>query len=1219
MFFANPHSKLTVRGKNMSTLYIKKIEDIVREDQSFVIPSYQRWYKWGKEEVKLLIDDISKGESEYCLQTLVLKENKDSSFNVVDGQQRLRTINLMLGEKINLRYENRTNKTDEYYLNEAKKIIENNEVDIEKINKSFFLVYILDKDQDEKKFFQGINDLKIPLSSAELFKGILLESEDKTLINEWNRCSSILRDDGFWNFYCLDRDSKRYYASRWDFILELLYKENQESIKTKYEKNPIFIFNDLINTDYSKAKEIFEQAVQYVDTLKNWYDNKAIHNTLGFFLNSWFFGKSQSFDLLAEVLKDTKYLHNSFMKTLKEWKNNELRYGENDKEIKDVLLICDLVQINTLYDFAKVQNQSWSIEHIHARNEKLPEDIDDIYKDLNDISAKEKLKELYNNGNGDPSDFWDAYYKEVGGVQNDDEDFINSMKNLALLESNLNSKFNNSSFKQKREKAIECQFSIKKTEEIYCSDEYKEIKAWGEEEGKKHLESITNLVKKFIDNEPTLSLCKKRDFSNCNCSPSCCISNSKSNTIEPKMYSLSELLKDHQIIIPAMQREYAEGRSNEKTNIKEILTLYRDYFGGTKNSYSLDFVYGTINQNNELIVIDGQQRVTTLFLLYALFYNGDRTFLKNFSYKSRISADEFCKELVESRCIPSICNDESSDTMKTMLCNIDKEMKNVTEEKLDAIKFNLLLDPRITKDAYWKLNARGKRLTLWEVFKAKLETTLSKLDKQLQEKFSSKIDNSWFELFLQKGQEPDSHLLSFFLKMIYFHLIDQSYEDHALLENIKNVFTEKATYLDYLPLEQYLIAHKDKSRDFFNKLFTFLDWLKTNYRNFKHYISSCKFNNEKDAIDIIFDNKRNSRLMLYALSKAYDKKLNLERFSRRSYNIIYNTNDEYTKASKTYPSMIALKYLSECEDFSKGEIPSTLEKNSIAYTMLQEEIEKAKAIQNKRINETKIIEAERYAFFDGRISFLFHKSVDELCWDDFESKLAKAKEYFDEDGVKTNKRSEFITFIIKTICPMDEYVFTHHADYIKNLYLHEPDRFEAIHYLLTLKDLDHCKLEKKEAAAFLKMPIEEILKKFDFNRGSWKAYEWIVLRCKDEKHTLYNPYRWEMSLDKEDIAIENRIIEIVEALGYKIHGEDITLSSLNCHAFFRGDREITLTKEQSPNINITGCTSYYNPAIWVYEKDNQWKEFPYDESSSNQLQEDIKKYLEEREYEQSNS
>ena len=120
------------------------------------------------------------------------------------------------------------------------------------------------------------------------------------------------------------------------------------------------------------------------------------------------------------------------------------------------------------------------------------------------------------------------------------------------------------------------------------------------------------------------------------------------------VYSFWDLLNEFKIVIPIIQRDYAQGRNSKKVKpIRDDLleTIYSALIDEKKLDF--DFVYGSV-KDKILYPLDGQQRLTTLFLLHWYIaakegkLNDVRASLHNFTYETRISTREFCKRLVES-------------------------------------------------------------------------------------------------------------------------------------------------------------------------------------------------------------------------------------------------------------------------------------------------------------------------------------------------------------------------------------------------------------------------------------------------------------------------------------------------------------------------------------------------------------------------------------------
>ena len=245
------------------------------------------------------------------------------------------------------------------------------------------------------------------------------------------------------------------------------------------------------------------------------------------------------------------------------------------------------------------------------------------------------------------------------------------------------------------------------------------------------------------------------------------------------------------------------------------------YKAVTSNPVTLDFIYGDIDDEGTLTPLDGQQRLTTLYLLH--WYaakkdnvSADKTeFLKNFSYEIRPDARDFCQELVkfspafnEKNLSSEIENqawfplnwrkDPTVDSMLRMLDAIHEKFCDVqdlwTKLEGDAIHFNFLSIENIglTDELYITMNSRGKPLTDFEHFKAELKRKLDEFDEEISDRIIFNIDTEWTDL-LWKFRGNDNLIDDMFLN--YFRFIcdilrykrggtshGKSYDEFLLLE-----------------------------------------------------------------------------------------------------------------------------------------------------------------------------------------------------------------------------------------------------------------------------------------------------------------------------------------------------------------------------------------------------------------------------------------------------
>lgn len=268
--------------------------------------------------------------------------------------------------------------------------------------------------------------------------------------------------------------------------------------------------------------------------------------------------------------------------------------------------------------------------------------------------------------------------------------------------------------------------------------------------------------------------------------------------------------KMFKVEIPIIQRDYAQGRPSQREVRESFIDALYGYLEQGKPHRDLDFIYGSLLDDGDsyrFVPLDGQQRLTTLFLLhwYLAQISGQAEVLRSvlcknnksqFSYETRTSSSEFCDALMAcdldmtnlleadldennrlSKTIQdkgwfylSWTHDPTIQSMLTMLDSIhakfsenyeffqkliDEERPVITFLFLNLHAFNL------TDDLYIKMNARGKPLTAFENFKAKFEQRIKSFRTELPdyklhfsdnsvdgyEYFIQKIDTDWADIF----------------------------------------------------------------------------------------------------------------------------------------------------------------------------------------------------------------------------------------------------------------------------------------------------------------------------------------------------------------------------------------------------------------------------------------------------------------------------------------
>lgn len=272
----------------------------------------------------------------------------------------------------------------------------------------------------------------------------------------------------------------------------------------------------------------------------------------------------------------------------------------------------------------------------------------------------------------------------------------------------------------------------------------------------------------------------------------------------------SEFGSGAKIIIPSIQREYVQPL-NESIIKGFIEVLVKAFRSGDKKD--LNYLYGVNDEEGNFIPIDGQQRLTTLWLLH--LYVAARLGMKlkaTIEYQTRDISGDFCSALSEKLVTIDFNKQDISEeikdanwfigcwfesvTVKSILIALDEihdvlynvtdfntMWKNMNAGEQSPVQFAFHNPKDLGKDIYVKMNSRGKALTPFENLKAWLDDKIKtycaqhhshEVSKKLYSKWRTDIDNDWTDFFWRNRdigsdfpEEIDSAQLRFFYTVAY--------------------------------------------------------------------------------------------------------------------------------------------------------------------------------------------------------------------------------------------------------------------------------------------------------------------------------------------------------------------------------------------------------------------------------------------------------------------
>lgn len=490
----------------------------------------------------------------------------------------------------------------------------------------------------------------------------------------------------------------------------------------------------------------------------------------------------------------------------------------------------------------------------------------------------------------------------------------------------------------------------------------------------------------------------------------------KIQTIGEKM-TFWKLLNDNKIIIPKIQRDFAQGREDVKIEIirTEILNKLYDVLDKDNQVLNLDFVYGS-NDNNEVIPLDGQQRLTTLFLLHWYLARISNNYteeckeiLLKFKYEIRSSTQKFITALLSKEISYEVENlsveienqswffyswkkDPTVKAMLVMINAIHNLFKGKTEfwEKLKISEditfyFLQLNEFKLTDELYVKMNSRGKQLSDFENFKAWLDDELEKrTTKEFKKDWSYKLDTAWADLFWSSDNGDnsiDEEMMNFFRGIAFFNYVE-NFKGNIKSEEFKlktTVFNDVSIYISNKEYQTFLFDFKDIKDDIIiQNITTFLDFyskaevaLKINkLLKEVNFWDSEKEDNSNLFIRFLNKTDFKSRTLFYGLfqyvlsnNKDFEE-IEFKKKIRILRNLVENTDINTENIKNVLNSVNSLMRV----DDVINEIAS-VELTGFYGNQISEEKLKAKLINTQPLSELVFIEAENITFFKGRLEF----------------------------------------------------------------------------------------------------------------------------------------------------------------------------------------------------------------------------------------------------------
>ena len=383
---------------------LREINKLIKE--IFYIPTYQRGYRWDKQQVTDLLNDVyefmgdanvQNGEF-YCLQPIVVKKGDDGRYEVIDGQQRLTTIMIiqkyLKKNTYNIEYVSRKGSSE--FLNNIVEYVEEEKVKDDYKNIDFFFMtkaygnikewfetlikekeeyslpdefntyllkyckviwYEVDDVTNAENIFTRLNIGKIPLTNAELIKALFLRKSNFNevgdtaylrqleIASEWDSIEYTLQNDKVWYFI------NPFYITPLETRIEYIFDAIAQKTSQNGENYTFLKFAERIEAE--SIFELWKEIKDYYRIIMEWYEDQNLFHLIGFLTSSKmnvtvrdliteYFGNIFKKDEFEDYVKG---LIRDYFTDIDDIEELSYEFSNDRNFIRDVLLLFNVITV----------------------------------------------------------------------------------------------------------------------------------------------------------------------------------------------------------------------------------------------------------------------------------------------------------------------------------------------------------------------------------------------------------------------------------------------------------------------------------------------------------------------------------------------------------------------------------------------------------------------------------------------------------------------------------------------------------------------------------------------------------------------------------------------------------------------------------------------------------------------------------------------------------